>query len=65
MTSIDFIHSGPHDALVPGAATEPTRSRLSIVARRIAGMIAFAAIVARLMALRYWIYLPQLHHFAG
>jgi len=65
MTSIDFIHSGPHDALIPGAAAEIGRSRLSIIASRIGGAITIAAIVIAVMALRYWLYLPQLHHSAS
>jgi hypothetical protein len=65
MTSIDFVHSGPHDALILSGAAESGRSRLGVIARRIAGAIALAAVVIAVMALRYWLYLPALHHPAG
>jgi hypothetical protein len=65
MTSFDFVHSGPHDALIAGGAAESNRSPLRIVASRIAGAVALGAIVLAVMALRYWIYLPILHHGGG
>ena len=65
MTTIEFIHSGPHDALIADAVIEHSRSRLSVIASRIGGAITLAAIVIAVMALRYWLYLPQLHHSAS
>jgi len=65
MTSLDFVHSGPHDTLIAGGVLESNRSRLRIVASRIAGALALGAITLAVMALRYWIYLPTLHRGGG
>jgi hypothetical protein len=65
MTSIDFVHSGPHDALIAGGAKESGRSRLHIIASRIGGALALVATVFAVMALRYWLYMPTVHHGGG
>jgi hypothetical protein len=62
MTSIDFTHSGPHDALV---SDERRRSRLAVAGGRVARTTALVAVALALMALRYWFYLPHIHHSAG
>jgi hypothetical protein len=62
MTSLDFTHSGPHDALI---SDERRRSRLAVAAGRIARTTALAVVALALIALRYWIYLPHFLHPAG
>ena len=62
MTSLDFTHSGPHDALM---SDERRRSRLAVVVGRIVRAAALIAVGLALITLRYWVYLPHLHHSVG
>jgi fatty acid desaturase len=60
MSTLDFIHGGPHD----GFALPVTEPRSRVLARRTVATFLWVAVGLGLLALRYWIYLPSLHHSA-